>query len=203
MNKSYVYLMKHESKPMVKIGKANVLEKRWNTLGNCFDFDSSYFKECDSEQHAFEIERRLHKAFAPFRLKLDEKFDGSTEWFNELVISAAIELVDGVQPVVKKIQPKDKKPYTRKIEKEEDHNVWPIEFMRIADGVKCKLEWKDGVIEVSGDSFHEDGDNLYSCVVRGSFGGFALFGGAKLCGDRMLLTPCCKSTDKIMACLVA
>ena len=136
MQKSYVYFMKHKDDNRIKIGKANDMPRRWNQLGNNFDFNSSYFKECKSEKEAYALEKLLHSSFVEFRLKLEGKFDGSTEWFEARCLPVILKLVSDVMPV----DLQEKVTKERKSKGSTLHQNWPWDFICLLRTIKSKIE---------------------------------------------------------------
>ena len=70
-----VYFIRAGNKGAIKIGVASDLAKRLETLqtGNPFQLKVLATIPCSSEQHAYELERRMHKLFASKRIR--------GEWF--------------------------------------------------------------------------------------------------------------------------
>jgi len=72
---SNVYFILDKKSAAVKIGKSNNIEERISDLqtGNPNLLTVEYFIECKSEEHSFELEKKLHKKF--------ERLHITGEWF--------------------------------------------------------------------------------------------------------------------------
>ena len=85
-----VYFIRAGNKGAIKIGVASDLAKRLETLqtGNPFELKVLATIPCSSEQHAYDLERRMHKLFASKRIR--------GEWFcgtiNFLSVSNSIQI---------------------------------------------------------------------------------------------------------------
>ena len=93
-NYTKIYLLIFPSKSILKIGKANDVEARINTLKKWWgevDYKNSYSLEIHSDE-ALKIERALHLLLAGYSEHFDEG-DGKTEMFNLNCLDIALEHV--------------------------------------------------------------------------------------------------------------
>ena len=83
---SNVYFILDVKSGAVKIGKANNIEERISDLqtGNPNLLRVEYFIECKSEEHSFELEKKLHKKFEHLNL-IGEWFKYDTDLFNYII----------------------------------------------------------------------------------------------------------------------
>jgi len=80
---SYVYILLSKDGEKLKIGKADNTKNRLKTLKKTMDFDLANSKQIKCVRGtALKIEKILHSMFYEYRLSLNEKFDGSTEYFD-------------------------------------------------------------------------------------------------------------------------
>lgn len=80
---SNVYFILDEKSAAVKIGKSNNIEERLSDLqtGNSNLLTVEHFIECKSEEHSFELEKKLHKKFEHLHIK-GEWFKYDPDLFN-------------------------------------------------------------------------------------------------------------------------
>lgn len=78
---SYVYLLVTNNN-LFKIGKADDIDNRYNTLKNLYDFNllESYTIEI-TKKEVFKLEKTLHFLFSDYRVKNLPKQDGYSEFF--------------------------------------------------------------------------------------------------------------------------
>lgn len=79
---------------LIKIGKANDVEKRFWQLGGVGRFmgEGHYYVPAKTERDAFLLERCLHRVFADCRIQTDFQV-GHTELFDARVLSKALRLI--------------------------------------------------------------------------------------------------------------
>ena len=81
---SYIYLLVSEENNIFKIGKADNIINRYETLKSKwgdFNLSNSYQIKCN-ENNIFKIEKTLHYIFKDFNIMPDYQYDGYTEWFD-------------------------------------------------------------------------------------------------------------------------
>jgi hypothetical protein len=109
---SYVYFFQHRTLPLVKIGKANNWMVRASQVGGTelIDIERSFIKHIDTESHAYDVERMLHKIFYSFRVDDPTGLSGGTEWFEDSIIPRAREILGKMQYAAKpkRVKPTDK-----------------------------------------------------------------------------------------------
>jgi hypothetical protein len=185
---AFVYFMKHLTEPRVKIGKAVNLENRWNQLGNCFNFQESFYKECEDESSALALEKKLHKAFLPRKYEILEKEDGYSEWFHEDVLHTISVMIDNIKIIEnKEIVQKLKKPRAPRKPRVYDTFCyqWPYEAIRLVVGAmqECDVYFFDNkkyLVFVGNKSVYwaskiDDFHIIYD--IPQARGGFNVFGG--------------------------
>lgn len=113
-NFSYVYMLVAQDHKKFKIGKADDIHKRIQTLQNTwnqFDLNKSLQIKC-KKNDVYKIEKTLHFIFENWNIDIQEKQDGYTEWFDincfeeakNMILSILnaksqdkIELIEGIQ----------------------------------------------------------------------------------------------------------
>lgn len=97
--RSFVYVLRHASLPLVKIGKANDVSVRSQYLGEVIAGGTSL--SLPSERSALRIERILHRLFHQWRLStadatsMGAASDGASEWFHSACHARLIEFIEG------------------------------------------------------------------------------------------------------------
>jgi len=173
-NGAYVYFMHHETEEMFKIGKAVDCQKRWNQLGNNFDFSKSFVKQFPSEKEALEYERKLHRTFSEKRLNLQTSFEGSTEWFCSSALPKIIEYVPDLVPVKENTL----KPFQRKkiniycLCDHWEHTLREILKELVAN---CEVSVKKDFIILNGEEAEKYSEILFNHSVRSRNSSFRVF----------------------------
>jgi hypothetical protein len=167
LSPAYVYFLRHDSEPRIKIGKAIDMPRRWKQLGEPFNLSQSFYTVCSSEAEAFVLEKKLHRAFKNQRLDLDKRFQGSTEWFDAVVIDTILELVDGVLPV-EAVAPR---PRLKKVKQKMPmwqirpglYSHWQYEFrLLLIEALReCTLEFKGDKLYIEGNQAEKYGYLLF------------------------------------------
>jgi len=92
--KSFIYLLILKEKKIFKIGKADNISNRYESLKKTygdFDLKASYYIECKDES-VFKVESILHYIFKDFNIIQDNK-GGHTEWFDIQCYERVVEVV--------------------------------------------------------------------------------------------------------------
>lgn len=94
----YVYLAVHKAGQRFKIGLSNDPLRRFADLPEADDIDleTTLARRMPSRARASEVERSLHRALAPFRLRIAQQGDGYTEWFLLDAFARAVAIVDAM-----------------------------------------------------------------------------------------------------------
>lgn len=121
-----VYILVSKDKKSFKIGKANCVTTRIQSMGDFrFDTTERWYVTMQEEKEAFQLERLLHKVYAHHKFHHSEYFDGSSEYFDISVLNSALvlaqELGGTLYNFVKcKKTVSRKTPYNYKNTKEQD-----------------------------------------------------------------------------------
>ncbi len=92
---AYVYLLKHATDACMKIGKANCVRARANSLGpQKFDFASSWAVRVPDTEAAYDLEKALGKLFKRFSVARPGEVDGRTEWYDASCLQRALQLLE-------------------------------------------------------------------------------------------------------------
>lgn len=98
---SFIYLLVSEENNIFKIGKADNIINRYETLkskwGN-FNLTNSYQIKC-KESNIFKIEKTLHYIFKDFNIIPDCQYDGYTEWFDIKCYKDIINLLNNLKNI--------------------------------------------------------------------------------------------------------
>ncbi len=92
----FVYLAAHSAGQRFKVGLSISPLIRFEQLPEARDIDLTVtlVRRLPSQARASQVERALHKALHPFRLRADHGGDGSTEWFQMQAFARASLFVD-------------------------------------------------------------------------------------------------------------
>lgn len=103
MSESFVYILRHASRELVKIGKADDVEFRIGSIGReLVDTQRSMKFAFKSGDAADAVERLLHRHFSGRRVSIEGGGDGSTEWFDASVLPEATNMLSSPKPICDK-----------------------------------------------------------------------------------------------------
>ncbi len=94
----YVYLAVHRTQQRFKIGLSTDPINRLQHLPEAADIDLTVtlMRRLPSTTRARQVERSLHRAFDPYRLRLEHRGTGHTEWFQMEAFSRASIMIDAM-----------------------------------------------------------------------------------------------------------
>ena len=88
----YLYIIKHSSKPIIKIGRSEEPEKRINSIISSIGECEIIFKTVNSFKVIKALEIFLHDKFKDYCKVQPKGVSGRTEWFDECILEEAIDL---------------------------------------------------------------------------------------------------------------
>ena len=88
----YLYIIKHLTKPIIKIGKSGIPEKRLRQINTSFGDSEIVMLHQKNYKEISNLEIHLHDYFKE-HCKVQPKGDGRTEWFDECILEEALSMV--------------------------------------------------------------------------------------------------------------
>lgn len=163
---SNLYILTHKTEPRFKIGKANCINSRIDSIGyrGLIDEEKSMYVATPTERDAFKLEGHLHYLFDESRLeKIAE--DGGSEWFNSEcmgAVKAEVEKICAIKgfdlhheipkPVVRPIVKSKSKHQKKKSLDYEKRNLRLLKFRELRDYLNNNKE--NHIYYINDDCLH-------------------------------------------------